>query len=127
MGDLSEHFNREEFACKGEFCDCHGAFNTVDSELLRILEVIRSHFDRPITINSACRCLGHNRAVGGAMPDSGGFGGSQHLYGRAADIVVDGIDPKLVYELADQMLVGGLGAYDTFTHIDTRTNQQARW
>jgi uncharacterized protein YcbK (DUF882 family) len=92
----------------------------VDSELLRILEEIRAHFDRPITINSACRCADHNRDVGGSD-------NSQHLYGRAADIVVAGVDPALVAELADQMDCGGVGEYDTFTHIDTRSHQIARW
>jgi uncharacterized protein YcbK (DUF882 family) len=91
-------------------------------ELLRILEVLRSHFDRPITINSGCRCSFHNADVGGGS-------NSQHLYGRAADIVVDGIDPSLVYELADNMGIGGAGEYSTsgFTHVDSRTNGPARW
>ena len=76
MGDLSEHFSREEMACK---CGC--GLDTVDAELLSLLEKIRAHFDRPITINSGCRCEAHNRAVGGSK-------NSQHLIGRAADIVV---------------------------------------
>jgi len=126
MGDLSKHFSRSEFSCRGTDCDCKGTFNTVDTELLRILEAIRAHFDRPITVNSGCRCLDHNAAVGGAMPTDG-VGGSQHLYGRAADIVVDGISPSLVYELADQMGIGGAGKYSSFTHIDSRTNGPARW
>jgi hypothetical protein len=115
MGDLSEHFSREEFACS---CGC--GFDTVDTELLRILEVVRTHFDRPVTVNSACRCVDRNHAVGGSS-------NSQHLYGRAADIVVQGIDPSLVYELVDQMGIGGAGEYTTFTHIDSRTNGPARW
>ena len=115
MSDLSTHFSRSEMACK---CGC--GFDTCDAELLRILEEIRSHFDRPITINSACRCKSHNARVGGSD-------NSQHLYGRAADIVVAGVDPALVAELADQMDCGGVGEYDSFTHIDTRSNQIARW
>jgi uncharacterized protein YcbK (DUF882 family) len=115
VGDISEHFDRSEFRCE---CGC--GFDTVDTDLLRILEVIRSHFDRPITINSGCRCPSHNFAVGSGD-------NSQHLYGRAADIVVSGIDPSLVYELVDQMGIGGAGEYDTFTHVDSRTNGPARW
>ena len=116
-----EHFDRSEFACK---CGC--GFDTVDYELTKVLVYIRETFDRPVRINSGCRCLSHNAAVGGAMPNDDGVGGSQHLVGRAADVVVDGIDPQLVYELADQMEVGGLGEYSTFTHIDTRVGY-ARW
>ena len=114
MGDLSEHFSRSEFRCP---C-CN--FDTVDTELLRILEVVRSHFDRPITITSGFRCVDHNAAVGGSDR-------SQHLYGRAADIAVDGVSPAIVAELADQLGAGGVGTYETFTHIDSRSNGPARW
>lgn len=111
----SRHFRRQEFSCK---CGC--GFDTADHELVRTLDIIRDHFDKPVTINSACRCADHNRDVGGSD-------NSQHLYGRAADIVVAGIDPALVAELANQMDCGGVGEYDTFTHIDTRSHQIARW
>lgn len=114
MGDLSEHFSREEMACK---CGC--GLDTVDAELLSLLEKIRAHFDRPITINSGCRCEAHNRAVGGSK-------NSQHLIGRAADIVVEGTPASLVAELARQLGAGGVGGYFGFTHIDSR-NGQARW
>jgi uncharacterized protein YcbK (DUF882 family) len=111
----SQYFNREEFACK---CGC--GLDTVDYELLKVLEYIRENFGEPITINSGCRCPAYNDS----LPNSGSM--SQHLLGRAADIVVRGVDPQFVYELADQMEVGGLGEYSKFTHIDTRTGH-ARW
>jgi uncharacterized protein YcbK (DUF882 family) len=110
----SPHFDRSEFACG---CGC--GFDTVDAELLNCLEYIREHFDRPVIINSAARCPDHNLACGSNS-------GSQHLLGRAADIRVDGIEPTLVHELCEQMEVGGLGEYDTFTHLDTRVGF-ARW
>lgn len=112
---LTEHFFRSEFACK---CGCN--FDTVDMGLLIILEQIREHFDKPVTVNSACRCPEHNAAVGGGK-------NSQHLYGRAADIVVEDIHPDLVHEFAEQIGVEGLGKYNTFTHVDSRTNGPARW
>jgi hypothetical protein len=40
---------------------------------------------------------------------------------------VQGVEPHLVYELADDMGIGGAGRYDTFTHVDSRTNGPARW
>jgi uncharacterized protein YcbK (DUF882 family) len=115
MGDLSTHFSRSEFKCKCSQCD----FDTVDAGLLLMLEKIRVHFNRPITINSACRCARHNFAVGGGKT-------SQHLYGRAADITVDGIEPRIVANYAEALNPGGLGHYSTFTHIDSR-NGTARW
>lgn len=92
----------------------------MDVELLRILEALRSHFDRPITINSGHRCVAYNAFVGGSA-------NSQHLHGRAADIVVAGVAPYLVAELADQLGIGGVGSYESFTHVDSRTAGPSRW
>jgi uncharacterized protein YcbK (DUF882 family) len=108
------HFTRYEFACK---CGC--GYDTVDAELLVILNNLREFFDAPVTINSACRCPAHNASVGGSED-------SQHLYARAADVVVENIEPDVVYEYLDSLGVGGLGKYKTFTHVDTRINR-ARW
>ena len=55
----SKYFKRSEFACK---CGC--GFDTVDYELVKVLEYIREHFDRPLQINSGCRCATHNRTLG---------------------------------------------------------------
>ena len=111
---MSQYFKRKEFTCR---CGC--GFDTVDFELVEILEKVREHFDKPVTINSGCRCDTYNTVVGGKP-------GSQHRNGRAADIVVKDIDPSLVYELVDNLGVGGLGKYKSFTHIDTRSGH-ARW
>ena len=117
MGDLSRHFNREEFACQCGACD-HIA---VDFELVVVLESVREHFNAPITITSAYRCPDHNADVGGAEK-------SQHLTGKAADIVVKGVSPDQVYKLIDGMFPDqyGIGSYTTFTHIDTRSKWN-RW
>jgi len=40
---------------------------------------------------------------------------------------VDGVPPADVYAYADSLGLGGVGRYDTFTHIDTRSNGPARW
>lgn len=117
MGDLSENFSRHEFACK---CGC--GFDTVDADLLDLLQRIRSHFGEPITITSACRCPERNKKVGGAA-------NSQHLYGRAADIVVSQLTLSRAADFAHCWLgdSGGVGEYADFVHIDTRTNGPARW
>lgn len=114
MGDLSENFSRHEFACK---CGC--GHDTVDAELLDILEKIREHFGRRMDINSGCRCHMHNRAIGGA-PES------WHIRGRAADVEVDGIKPSLVAEAAVQYGASGVKNYSEWTHIDTRTGHHWR-
>lgn len=114
MGDLSEHFSRSEFRCK---CGC--GQDTVDAELITVLEKVRAHFGVPITVNSGNRCVNHNKAVGGAV-------NSQHLISRAADIVVHGAPASVVYNYLDRWHEGGLGKYGTYTHVDTRADK-ARW
>lgn len=112
---MTPNFQRSDFACK---CGC--GFDTVDYDLALILERLGGHFERRVIVTSGCRCPQHNAAVGGSPR-------SQHLFARASDVVVEGIDPGLVYELLDQWGVPGLGRYKTFTHVDTRTNGPARW
>lgn len=116
MGDLTEHFNRSEFACK---CGC--GFDTIDVETLTLLEMLRQFFREPITITSACRCHEHNAVIGGSQK-------SLHTQGRACDIVVHNVTPMAVWHKADELLQGkgGLGLYDSFVHVDTRTGT-ARW
>lgn len=117
MGDLGKDFSRHEFACK---CGC--GFNTVDAELITVLQDIRDHFGKPITINSGCRCESYNKKVGGSP-------GSQHKLGRAADIDVKDMPPESVQHYLEGKYSGlyGIGRYNTFTHIDTRSGVSARW
>ncbi|KAA0014416.1 DUF882 domain-containing protein [Billgrantia pellis] len=113
---ISPHFRRREFACK---CGC--GFDTVDLDTLQVLEAVRAHYGRPVTITSGCRCANHNRRVGGAA-------GSQHVLGRAADFRVQGVHPHEVHAwLAENFPGASLGRYATFTHVDTRSGGPARW
>jgi uncharacterized protein YcbK (DUF882 family) len=41
--------------------------------------------------------------------------------------VVKDTPASLVAELARQMECGGVGEYDSWVHIDTRSGQPARW
>ena len=116
MGDISQHFDRHEFACH---CGC--SFDAVSPALIAVLEDVRQHFDVPVIINSGCRCESHNKKVGG-VPDS------QHVQGIAADIVVSGRTPALVADYLERKYPGkyGIGRYSKFTHIDVRPSA-ARW
>lgn len=119
MSKISQHFARSEFACHCGNCD-FSKNPVVDVELLAILEDVRTHFGSPVTINSSHRCKTHNSSVGGSV-----F--SQHLYGRASDIVVKGVPPGDVYDYLDAHYQDtGLGKYINFTHIDVR-GHHARW
>ncbi len=110
---LSANFKVNEFACKGKGC-C--SKTSVDSKLVEYLQKIRNHFGKPVTINSGYRCATHNKNVGGTS-------NSYHIKGMAADIVVEGVKPAEVAKYAESIGVLGLGLYDTFVHVDTRTSK----
>ena len=120
---LSPHFHVREFHCKD---GSDPVF--IDTELVELLERIREHFGKAVTITSAYRTPAHNAKAGGAK-----F--SQHLYGRAADIRVQGVSVEEVAAYAESLMTdwGGIGRYPIkagratgWVHVDTRKNK-SRW
>ena len=113
---LSPDFQVLEFACRDGSDEI-----LIDLRLVHILQRIRDHFGRPVTLNSAYRTRDYNAKVGGVA-------GSQHILGKAADIRVTGVSPSAVAAYAETLLPdsGGIGRYATFTHVDTRS-RRARW
>ena len=113
---LSKNFKVREFACRDG-----SDVVFVSMDLVEVLQKIRDHFGRPVTINSGYRTVTYNKKVDGAD-----F--SQHMYGMAADISVSGVKPKDVAAFAETLLpkTGGIGIYDTFTHVDVRA-VKSRW
>ena len=118
---LSPHFLLKEFSCP-----CCGMVKTDDCEI-KALEQLRGLAARPVRIVSGFRCIKHNGLVGGSP-----F--SQHLYGRAADVVIYGLTSQKICRLAVQVngfKQGGIGCYpqslNHFAHVDTRGNGPHRW
>lgn len=113
---ISLNFKIKEFACKD-------GTDTVfiDSELVTVLQDLRTHFKKPITVNSGYRTDKYNNKIGGAKY-------SQHKYGNASDIKVKGITPIEVYNYLDGKYPNsyGIGLYKNFVHIDVRPNK-SRW
>ena len=100
----------------------------VDEVLTVVLQCIREHFGKPVTITSGYRTAAHNAAVGGAKS-------SQHLLGRAADIRVQDVSVEDVAAYAESLMPGwgGIGRYPVkagratgWVHVDTRADK-ARW
>lgn len=114
---LSSNFVRAEFKCQCNKCD----YDTVDTELITVLQSLRDHFASPVKITSGNRCTDHNESVGGSK-------GSYHIRGRAADIQVKGVAPVIIQDYLESKYSGkfGIGRYALFTHIDTRT-RAGRW
>lgn len=117
MGDLSPHFSRSEFRCKGTGRPGHPAHDTpVSAELVAKLERLRAIVGRPLTIVSGYRCPWWNARVGGARA-------SRHMQGDAADI------PAGYATVAQAAAAGfhGIGNKgSSAVHVDTR-GYRARW
>lgn len=113
---LSENFKVKEFACNDG-----SDVIFISPDLVSILQNIRSHFGKAVNINSAYRTPTYNNKVGGAKY-------SQHLYGTAADIRINGVASKDIAEYAEILLfnTGGIGIYNNFVHIDVR-KEKSRW
>lgn len=113
---LSTNFRVKEFACSDGSDPIF-----IASELVDLLQKIRTHFGKKVTITSAYRTPTRNKTIGGTTY-------SQHLYGMAADIKVSGVSPKKVAAYVEKLMPksGGIGIYGTFTHVDVRRTR-SRW
>ena len=121
---LTKNFSKSEFDCK---CGCEMPQELIPNvqKLANQLQVIRNRVNVPIKINSAYRCPEHNTKVGGVKT-------SMHLQAKASDIVITGLRPDDTAYIIETLIAsgdilqGGLGRYNTFTHYDIRKSK-ARW
>ena len=121
---VSAHFSVYEFACSDKSDTV-----LIDSELVEVLEQVRTHFGKAVHINSAYRTPAYNISIGGSSK-------SQHCLGLAADIRIVGFDPiqiaLYVASLPYFVNRGGIGYYsrvglkDGFVHVDVRS-WKSRW
>lgn len=82
--DEIQYFTRQELRCKCNNRYCNG-FPAESQELLvRLAERARRHFGAPAHNISTLRCPTWNRVQGGVA-------NSQHIYGEAMDIRIDGV------------------------------------
>jgi zinc D-Ala-D-Ala carboxypeptidase len=102
------HFTAQELACE---CHrhCKGEYYHSPA-FLDALEAMRAIIG-PLTINSARRCKGHNRAVGGVA-------NSMHTRTIAADIAIGTYDRKALANAAVKAGFRGIGYGRTFMHVD---------
>ncbi len=121
---MTKNFSKEEFDCNdGSEMPINVYHNMV--KVANQLQTLRDYIGKPIQVNSAWRSEEYNASIGGVK-------NSQHIMGRAADIVIKGMTPievsKIIEELISKgdMLQGGLGIYSSFVHYDIR-GTKARW
>jgi len=124
---LTKNFTLQEFACNDATHTLPtGSALTNIKELAQNLQILRDHLGVSIRINSGYRTVAHNEKQPGHSKVS------QHLYGRAADLHVDGIAPAAIADAIERLIAegkmkqGGIGKYRTFTHYDIR-GTRARW
>jgi len=117
----SPNFTRQELDCR---CGCHTphAIAVELGKLARDLEQMREALG-PIKILSGYRCVKRNTEVNGAV-------NSQHLYGKAADLLVPP-GQQVQYVAAAYKVPafreGGVGIYPNGgVHVDRR-GWRARW
>lgn len=93
---------------------------------LWILDAFRHFIKKPVTLTSIYRSPSYNKAIG-----SGAATKSQHMRNCAVDFQVKGMSPHAAFLQLKRMrdgnaFLGGLGAYSTFCHVDTR-GSNATW
>lgn len=88
--DEIEYFTRDELRCKcgGRYCN---GFPAEPQEMaVRLADRARKHFGRPAHNVSFLRCKTWNAKSGGVV-------NSQHMYGEAMDIRIDGVSADELY------------------------------
>ena len=119
MGDLTENFNRVEFACK---CGC--GFDDINPEVVEICEAIREAIGHGFTPNSACRCAKHNMLIKGSL-------NSAHTKGLACDVPIKNSSER--YKIKKVLYDRGIkrigGTYNHFIHFDISRElpQEVEW
>lgn len=88
---------------------------------VNVLDVLTRRLGK-VTIHSGLRPPWYNARIGGAK-------NSQHMYGRASDIVIAGYTPAQVHDYIINNIPAahGIGRYPTFTHVDVRPGSRATW
>ena len=126
--NLTDNFKLSEFACG---CGCKGHEQPEIVAALRLLcerrlQPLRDRLGVALKVYTGFRCVAFNKRCGGAKR-------SQHLYGKAADLIpADGNVERVGDEaraIMAELRSGGVKVYRrqkrvSFTHVDDRSG---RW
>lgn len=108
----SKYFSKREQCCR---CGCGAGEDIVSPILLERLDQLREMYGHPIYVSCMYRCYWHNLEVGGVD-------NSQHRFGTAADIWVEGDYEEFYNLVVSSHLFDAIGHYisDEFVHVDVR-------
>jgi zinc D-Ala-D-Ala carboxypeptidase len=110
-----EFFTEDELKCKGTGrCEMNEGF-------MNALVRLRKVYGKPMAVSSGFRDPSYNKQIGGAD-------NSAHIYGKAVDIRVSGVDAWRIVNLAMQGGFTGIGVKqkgpvnERFIHLDTMSH-----
>lgn len=107
---LTKNFKVNEFKSR----NCQVTF--IQTELVDILQKLRTKLNTPVNVNSGFRTYTHNKAVNGST-------NSAHLLGCAADISTSKYSAeqlaKELYNMFGNKIAIGLHTKENYVHIDT--------
>ena len=106
MGNLSEHFNYQDFTCKCPLCKGKSEYK-IHLGLVGILEAMGGKLRRPIKIIQAYRCEEQNEKLAANKK-------SFHMKGKAAHIYVNDVTIQELYKLVKE--------FDDITLLDWQKN-----
>lgn len=119
MGNLSDHFNYKNFACKCGQCEEE---YRVSLTLVGILEAIGSQFNKPVKIVEGFRCAEHPK-IETAKTDS-------HHQGKACDFYILDIPLNEVFNLVQKIPeICEIGFYpeEKYVHIAVGQAERKTW
>lgn len=114
---LSKNFTHDEFECP--HCSCL----IYDESFIVSLQKLRDQLGVPFHVSSGYRCYEYNQSLINSSPNS------QHLKGRAADIVTVNWSSNLIWTFINKATDLGLsiGVYENHIHVDNRLGDQQFW
>lgn len=111
---VGAHFRLREFACQDGT-----PIVILHQALVYHLDRLRERFQSAVYVTSGFRTAAYNASVQGRD-------NSTHLWGGAADVIVDNTPPEDVQDWAEDQGFGGVGRYEKFTHLDV-WKEGRRW
>ena len=124
---LTKNFHETEILDKSKY---DGTGFNFDERVVNIAQFIRDNTGKPVNINSAYRIKWYNDTIDGSAENS------QHIYGKALDLSGAGV-VEFMRKAFDErnanwyhmitLGLNGIGFYNSFIHIDTRSGKFASW
>jgi uncharacterized protein YcbK (DUF882 family) len=106
-----KYFNLSEF----DSPDVKGSGSNMDYEFLKLLDVVREKFGKPMKINSGYRTEEHNDKIGGVKNSS-----HTKIPCKAVDVAISSSADRWKFiKICNEVGITRIGIGNTFIHIDT--------